>query len=115
MSTPVRPGLFLLSLLALLTTSCMAPPESKEKAWLRMCEEQVKALLPYPDTYQPASAAGSDFVSIPRLTNQVTETVAWDFFYEGEKAATVVGQAGDRPLLKGVGQCEINKRTGHPL
>jgi hypothetical protein len=84
---------------------------SKEATWLRACEDQISKTLPYPDTYQ-TSALADKFQTVPELSDKDKETVVWDFFYEGEKPPTVVGQASNRPLLKGVGQCKINKSNG---
>ncbi len=97
-------------------TGCMFPqsdsPETKAKALLSKCEAQLQKSLPFPDTYRPTSLLDSAFITIPQLSNGDTETVVWDFLYEAEKPNTIVGQASDRPFLKGVGQCEINKKTG---
>lgn len=103
---------FFVLCLGLVAASCTATPEDQAKALLRMCEDQVKAQLPYPNTYRSTSALGSEFIPVPELTTAEKETVVWDFFYDGEKPKTVVGQASDRPFLKGVGQCEIDKASG---
>jgi hypothetical protein len=102
-------------ILIFLSSCTSRKPESKEEGWLRECEDQIKKALLYPDSYEPIwdrMTSSSQWRTIPQLSDKDKETVVWDFFYDGEKPSTVVGQASKRPLLKGVGQCEINKLEG---
>ena len=89
-------------------TGCTALLRGPEKL-TEKCEKDLQSRYQLTGYNLFWTGAGKDFVTIS--AGKDIETVAFQFFYDGEKGSSIAAQEQRAPIFKGRANCRIDKNT----